>query len=386
MNFWNNLRQRLQEIKGLGVIGFGDITGGVISSIFWFYLASVIEPSEYGDIHFFLSMAAVASAISLFGTHESITVLTAKGYKIQSGLNIISLGISSITSLFLIIFFQRIDVGIIVIAFVINTLSIGDLLGRKQFFKYSQYNILQKVLTLVLGIGFFYAFGPSGIIYALAISYSGYLIRIIKTFREVPINFVLIKEKSSFLSHNYMVYLIGSFGSQVDKIIVVPLLGSAVLGNYSLALQVITVLTMFTTILFKYLLPQESSGIQNRFLIRIVIIVSIVVSLAGIFLSPLVIPNFFPKYVDVGVAIQIMSLSIIPITISTICISRLLSKEKSKLVLIGNILSLIITVLGILTLGLMYGTIGIAMSFVLASIVDAVYLGLAVKKYERSVN
>jgi len=386
MNFWNNLRERLEQVRGLGLIGFGDITGVIISSIFWFYLASVIEPHEYGDIHFFLSMAVIASSIALFGTQDSITVLTAKGHKIQSGLNVISLGISSIASLCLIIFFQRIDVGIIVIAFVINTLSIGDLLGKKQFFKYSQYNILQKILTLVLGIGFFYAFGPSGIIYALAISYAGYLIRIIKTFQEIPINFKLIKEKSNFLSQNYVMYLVGSFGSQVDKIIVVPLLGSAVLGNYSLALQVITVFTMFTTILFKFLLPQESSGIQNKFLIQIVIVISVIVSLLGIFLSPLIIPNFFPKYVDAGVAIQIMSLSIIPITISTICTSRLLSKEKSKVVLIGNILGVIIIILGILTLGSMYGTMGIAMSFVLSSITKATYLGLTVKKYERSVN
>jgi len=386
MNFWNNLSQRLKQIRGLGLISFGDITGIIISSIFWFYLASVIEPSEYGDIHFFLSMATIGSSIALFGTQDSITVLTAKGHKIQSGLNVISLGISSITSLCLIIFFQRIDVGIIVIAFVINTLSIGDLLGKKQFFKYSQYNILQKILTLVLGIGFFYAFGPSGIIYALAISYAGYLIRIIKTFQEVPINFKLIKEKSSFLSHNYIMYLAGSFGGQLDKIIIVPLLGSAVLGNYSLALQVITVFTIFTTILFKFLLPQESSGIQNKFLIQIVIIISVIVSVLGIFLSPLVIPNFFPKYVDAGVAIQIMSLSIIPITITTICTSRLLSKEKSKLVLIGNMIGLIIIILGILTLGSMYGTIGIAMSFVLSTISKATYLGLIVKKYERSVN
>jgi len=386
MNFWNNLRQRLVEVKGLGFIGFGDITGVVISSIFWFYLASVIEPHEYGDIHFFLSIAAIGSSIALFGTQDSLTVLTAKGHKIQSGLNIISLGISSITSLCLIIFFQRIDVGIIVIAYVINTLSVGDLLGKKQFFKYSQYNILQKILTLVLGIGFLYAFGPSGIIYALAISYAAYLIRIIKTFQEIPINFKLIKEKSSFLSQNYIMYLVGSFGSQIDKIIVVPLLGSAVLGNYSLALQVITVFTIFTTILFKFLLPQESSGIQNKFLIQIVIIISVIVSVLGIFLSPLVIPNFFPKYVDVGVAIQIMSLSIIPITISTICTSRLLSKEKSKLVLIGNLIGLIIIILGILTLGSMYGTMGIAMSFVLSTISKATYLGLIVKKYERSIN
>jgi O-antigen/teichoic acid export membrane protein len=333
-----------------------------------------------------LSIAAIGSSIALFGTQDSITVLTAKGHKIQSGLNIISLGISSITSLCLIIFFQRIDVGIIVIAYVINTLSIGDLLGKKQFLKYSQYNILQKILTLVLGIGFLYIFGPPGIIYALAISYTGYLIRIIKTFQEVPINFKLIKAKTNFLSHNYIVYLAGSFGGQLDKIIVVPLLGSAVLGNYSLALQVITVFTMFTTILFKFLLPQESSGIQNKFLIQIVIIISVVISLVGIFLSPLVIPNFFPKYVDVGIAIQIMSLSIIPITINTICTSRLLSKEKSKLVLIGNLISLIIIISGILTLGSMYGTIGIAISFVLSSISKATYLGLAVKKYERSIN
>jgi len=386
MNFLDNLRQKLGEIRGLGLIGFGDITGVILASIFWFYLASVIEPHEYGEIHFFLSMATIGSSIALFGTQNSITVLTAKGYKIQSGLNIISLGISSITSLFLIIFFQRIDIGIIVIAFVINTLAIGDLLGKKQFFKYSQYNILQKVLTLVLGIGFFYAFGPSGIIYALAISYAGYLIRIIKTFQEIPINFKLIKEKSNFLSHNYIMYLAGSFGGQLDKIVVLPLLGSAVLGNYTLALQVITVFTMFTTILFKFLLPQESSGIQNKFLIQIVIIISIIVSVLGIFLSPLVIPNFFPKYVDVGVAIQIMSLSIIPITISTICTSRLLSKEKSKLVLVGNILTVIITMLGILTLGSMYGTMGIAMTFVLTSILEAAYLGLAVKKYQGSVN
>jgi O-antigen/teichoic acid export membrane protein len=386
MNFWNNLRQKLEEVRGLGLIGFGDLTGVIISSIFWFYLASVIEPHEYGDIHFFLSMATIGSSIALFGTQDSITVLTAKGHKIQSGLNIISLGISSITSLCLIIFFQRIDVGIIAIAFVINTLSIGDLLGKKQFFKYSQYNILQKILTLVLGIGFFYAFGPSGIIYALAISYAGYLIRIIKTFQEIPINFKLIKEKSSFLSHNYIMYLAGSFGSQLDKIIVVPLLGSAVLGNYSLALQVITVFTMFTTILFKFLLTQESSGIQNRSLIQIVIIISAIISVLGVFLSPLVIPNFFPKYVDAGVAIQIMSLSIIPTTITTICTSRLLSKEKSKLVLIGNILGLIIIILGILILGSMYGTMGIAMSFVLASILKAVYFGLTVKNYQRSIN
>jgi hypothetical protein len=34
----------------------------------------------------------------------------------------------------------------------------------------------------------------------------------------------------------------------------------------------------------------------------------------------------------------------------------------------------------------MYGTMGIAMSFVLSTISKAAYLGLTVKKYERNVN
>jgi len=166
----------------------------------------------------------------------------------------------------------------------------------------------------------------------------------------------------------------------------VPLLGSAVLGNYSLALQVITVLTMFTTILFKYLLPQESSGIQNKFLIRIVIIISAIMSILGIILSPIIIPNLFPKYIDAEVAIQIMSTSIIAIAISTICTSRLLSQEKSKFVLIGGVIALSILVSGILTLGSIYGTIGISISFVLSTISKATFLSLTLKKYGSNKN
>jgi hypothetical protein len=41
---------------------------------------------------------------------------------------------------------------------------------------------------------------------------------------------------------------------------------------------------------------------------------------------------------------------------------------------------------GILILGSMYGTMGIAIAFVLTAISKATYLGLIVKKYERSIN
>ena len=42
--------------------------------------------------------------------------------------------------------FYSVDIGIILIAYVINTLAIGDLLGRKQFGIYSRYTLIQKFL------------------------------------------------------------------------------------------------------------------------------------------------------------------------------------------------------------------------------------------------
>ena len=380
MNLIKKALQKLDAIRGLGLIGLGDISGGIITSIFWLYIASILEPSEYGEIHFFLSIATIGSAIALFGTQESIIVLSSKGNKIQSPVNFISLVISSITSLILIISFERLELGILVVAFVINTLAIGDLLGGKKFFKYAQYTLLQKILTLIFGISLFYLFGPSGIIFGIGVSYLGYSLRIIKIFRENPINLKIIKDKFSFILYNYIINLVGNFGSQIDKIILLPILGTAVLGNYSLSLQVITILTIFTSILFKFLLPQESRKIENKLLIKVVILVAIVTSIFGVILSPLLIPSFFPKYMDTTIAIQIMSLSILPITLDTIFSSQILSKEKSKFILLGGIISLFIMIIGILSLGSIFGTIGVAITFVISAILKTTFLGLTWQK------
>ena len=53
------------------------------------------------------------------------------------------------------------------------------------------------------------------------------------------------------------------FGGQIDKVILAPLLGFVLLGNYSLALQIFSILIMFSTIIFKFILPQDASGISN---------------------------------------------------------------------------------------------------------------------------
>ena len=362
----------IKIIRDISAIGGADIFGSVMSAVFWFYLASQIEPNSYGEIHWFLGIAGIFSTIALFGTVNTLTVYAAKKIQIQSTLNFISLSASVILSLIVIVLFPSfytIDVGIILIAYVINTLAIGDLLGRKQYTSYSKYTLVQKGLTLGLGFLFYYLFGYEAIILALACSYMFYIKRIYSIFREMKIDFGLIKQRIGFITNNYLTFILTGAvgGGQVDKIIVAPLLGFAILGNYSLALQIINVMMIFPSIFYKYLLPQESSGVKNKKPKIIVIIFSISISVLGIFIAPTLIENFFPKFIEAVDAIKIMSLVVIPVSIALILEAEFLGNERSKIVIIGAGISLVFLTIGMIVLGSWFGIIGVAWSLVIAT-------------------
>ena len=367
----------LQRIKELATLGSGDVIGSVLSAIFWFYLASQIKPDAYGEIHWFLGIAGIFSYIALFGTLNTITVYSAKNVKIQATLYLISLIAGAVLSLIIIIVFPafyEIDSGVLVIAYIINTLALGDLLGRKLYSTYSKYVLTQKGLTLGLGLVFFYYFGYEGILFALSLSFVFYIKRIFIIFREQKINFDLVKERIGFITNNYMVFLLAGFNGQIDKIIIAPLLGFALLGNYSLALQAITIMMTFSAIFYKYILPQDSTGKNTKNLKIFAIIVSVSISLVGIFLGPILIEVFFPKYLEAKDAIQIMSIVIAPSTIALIFESQFLGSEKSRVVLIGAIISLVILTGGMIILGLNFGIIGLAWSLIIATIAKMVFL------------
>jgi len=362
----------IKKIKDIAAIGSGDIFGSAISAVFWFYLASQIDPSSYGEIFWFLGIAGIFSTIALFGTVNTLTVYTAKKIQIQSTLNFISLSASVILSLIVIVLFPSfytIDIGIILIAYVINALAIGDLLGRKQYTSYSKYVLVQKGLTLGLGLLFFYLFGYEAIILALACSYMFYIKRIYSIFREMKIDFGLIKQRIGFITNNYLTFILTGAvgGGQIDKIIVAPLLGFAILGNYSLALQIINIMMIFPSVFYKYLLPQESSDVKNKKPKIIVIIFSISISVLGIFIAPTLIENFFPKFIEAVDAIKIMSLVVIPGSIALILESQFLGNERSKIVIIGTGISLVLLTIGMIVLGSWFGITGVAWSLVIAT-------------------
>lgn len=371
------------NLKGILSIGSSDIIGTAVSGLFWFILASLIEPEEYGEIFFFIGIASIVSYIALIGSQSTIVVYVAKKIKIQSTLNLLSLVIAGISFIIIIIIFDRVDSSFLILAFVINTLAIGDLLGRKNYGAYSKYFLTQKILTLVLGIGFYYLFGIEGIIFALALSYIAYTIRVIKGFKETKIDFSLLRPRIGFILNNYMIRLADNSKNQIDKLIIAPILGFALLGNYALAVQIVTILFIFSTIVFKYTLSDDAIGNRNEKLKKLSVLLSIGIAISGFFLSPIIIPELFPKYIEVIDAIQIMIFSTIPFSIGTIYKSKILGLEKSKLLVISTIGSLSTMTIGMITLGTIFGIIGLSTTFVLAISVETAILILLNIKMER---
>ena len=384
VNDSKNLKDKIFAFKGLGMIGSADIIGAIITGIFWLSIATFLEVEEYGQIHYFLGIAGVAYVITLFGTQHTITVYSAKKVNVVSTLFFLSILAGVAAALIVFIIYNEMDVSLLLIAYTINDLSLGYLLGKKLFNNYSKYILTQRMLTFILGFGFYFIFGIEGIIFALALSYIHFLILIYKGLKDSPVNFSALKAHSGFIINNYVISVVGGFRGNIDKIIIAPLLGFILLGNVALALQFYVILMVIPQVVFKYTLSHDASGIPTSRVKLWTFLFAIVTCIATIVLSPHLIPLFFEKFADVVIAIQILSIGVISGTANLFYLSKFLGLEKSKSPLIGLSIQIAITVLGIVILGQMYGIVGIAISYVLASLGNFTYLFFANRLLEKS--
>ena len=368
--------KKTNSLKSVSLIGISDIVSSGIAAFFWFYLATLLDVEAYGELHYFIAIAGFAYIISMVGTRDVVTVYVSKKIKITPILFLLSLSAGTVTAVVILGFFYRIDVAFLALAFIINDLAMGYILGKKLFNSYAKYIITQKTLTLALGLGFFYIFGVEGIIFALALSYIHFTIFIFRGFREEKINSPLLASRSRFIITNYSLNLFGGFRNHLDKIIIAPILGLTLLGNYALALQIWAILILFSNIIFRYILTHDASGNPNKKLKLFTFFSSIAIAIFGITILPLIIPEFFPKYTGTVNAIQIMSICVIPATVGQIYTSKLLGAEKSRTLIFARTISASSFLIAMLLLGLTYGITGVAVAFVLSSTLQAAYLAI----------
>jgi len=379
-----NFKEKIFGHKDLMSIGTANLFGSGISAIFWFSLASLINPEEYGQIHYFLAIAGMAQLLSLISTTNALQVYVAKNIKIHSTLFFISIIAGIVSSLVVFLFFSRTDTSLLVLGYIIFELSNGFLLGKKLFSNYAKFFLTQKILTVIFGFGLYFTFGVDGIIFGLVLSYVPYIWILVNEFRNTRIDFSLLKPRKGFLINNYGINISGAVGGQMDKLIIAPILGLELLGNYSLAMQFLVILLLLPTTVFKYLLTQDSSGKNTKNLKKNTIFASVGLTMFGIVILPMIIPILFPNYIDTVIAIQIISVAIIPSTIGIFYDSKLLSIEKSKFLVIGKGIGLFTMISGFVILGPIYGIIGLAVTLVVSSCLQTLVVIIASKtiRYE----
>ena len=366
----------ISGLKNIGIIGFGNLVGSAISALFWIYLAALLGAENYGELGYYISIAGIASSVSFIGGPMAITVLTAKKVKIESTIFLLSISASLISALVLYIAFTNIGLSVFVLGAVIYNLAAAELLGRKFYKKYSIYFISQKILFVVFALIFYYIIGPEGVLLGIGLSFLPFVERIYRGFKTTRLDFPLLKTKLRFISNNFFLDLSWILDRQIDKLLIGPLFGFTILGNYYLAIQLLNMLAVFPEIVTKYTLPEDSSGTNTKKIKLLTVLFSVVLALFGIFIVPQVLPILFPEYAGTLEVVPIISLCIIPTTISTLYISQFLGNEKSGHLVLTSITSIIVLVIGILSLGQMFGMFGLAYSLLISDIVRAVMLFL----------
>ena len=130
-------------------------------------------------------------------------------------------------------------------------------------------------------------------------------------------------------------------------------------------------------IVYKYTLPQDATGVETKRIKMVTLVGAIGLSIFGMTLLPIILLDIFPKYSGAVIAIQIISIAIIPATITQFYTSKLLGMEKSKMILVSRILMAVTTIIGILLLAPTFKIVGASVAFVLARIIEVVFLVLS---------
>ena len=372
---WKDVKNS-DGFKNISFMGIATIGGNAISGLFWLYLGNLMGEENYGEIAFLLAIGGITMSIVIWGSEKALMVYTAKGLNIQPPIYIISIITTGIGAIILFVIFNNIGLSFYVLGGVIAQLAVAELLGRKQFKQYSKFFMLQKILFVTVSLGLYFVLGPTGILLGFGFSCLIYAQRIYKTIKETEIDFGLIKKKSEFIINNYIVDLSGQVGNQIDRLLIGPIFGFVLLGNYFLAIQILNVLVILPEVVAQYTIPQDASGNSTKKIKILTVGTAVGLAIIAIFTAPILLPILFPEYEEAVLLVPIIAVAIIPITISYQYISKFLGAEKTRIVLISYFIEIIILIPGIIILGELMGIIGLGIIFVFSTVAKAIFLAI----------
>lgn len=356
----------------------GRMVSAGLQGLFYLIFAAVLGPESYGDLSYLIALAGTFSVISRFGLNHSSTVYQAKNdLPLANSINVLALITTSAASIILLAF----DIFAAVLCFGMSmfVMNLHNLLGLKVYKKYMIQEIIRAILLILIPIGFYFIMDVSGVLLGMAISY---LLCSFHFFRTISFKGKILQN----IRNNFTI-LLNNFGVDfsifaprfMDKLVVFPILGSTTLGIYQLNITLLFGLEVLPLALHSFLLAEGTNGKKHNKIIYLVILTSVIIAILAIFIGPFFIEEFFPKYSEGITSLQILIISIIPLTISAIIAARLQAKEStivgySALVRVGSLLILIAV------LGSVFDLIGLAISVLLSSIFYSIFLYIMLRK------
>jgi len=359
-----------ETIKNFSYVGIGKIITIVFHALFYLVIAALLDPEAYGELIVILALAGTFSIVSLFGLNISMQVYRAKeNYEVTN--QIITLFIILTTSAALILVTINQIAAFLCIATSFFAMNQSQLLGSKKYKKYLIYSTIKGGTFFVIPILLYFVFGINGIIFGMAISN---FLGSIPFFKNLSFrSLVGLKNYYKVLIHNFGVSASASLIFSIDKLLIAPLFGFFSVGIYTFNLQVFLMISVLPGILYQYLISEESSGERHRKLSLAVVLASVALAVLVIILAPVLIPIFYPLYAEGIESLQIMAITIIPLSIGVIFSSRLLAQTSTRIgfTSIIHIASMLIL---LIVLGEFYGLIGLAMAVLISQCVHTLFL------------
>jgi len=359
------------SIKNFSFVTLGKIITVGLYTSFYLIFATILEPETFGQMSYLIAISGTASIVSRFGFPLSVLVYRAKEKHILSNqINVLSVITTGTAALILL----PIDLNSALLCFALSTflMNTHNLLGFKKYQKFFWASVFRSVATITLSIAFYFAFDVPGILLGLTLSNFFGSIDFFKSLSLKIQSFREIRSHGTVLMHNFGVDASSALNRWVDKLLIFPLYGFAFVGLYQFNMQILVVLMILPTSLYSFVLSEKSSGKKHKRIAYATLMITIVLVIFVIIFSPFLVEQLFPKFEEGVNALQILIISVIPLSITQILKADLQAQESTKVGYAG--IARIGSLLGFIAiLGNVYGLEGLSIAVLVSAIVETVF-------------
>lgn len=358
--------------KNFSYIAGGRIIAAVILAIFYLIFAALLEPTDYGEMSYLIALAGTFSVVSRFGIPQTVVVYRAKeNIQLTNQINLLGLLTTSAASIML-VFINEFS-AILCLGISLFFLYQHNLLGEKRYRDFMKNSILRSLLAFAIPFPLYFVLGVPGVILGMAIGAIISGLWLVNSISFKKVSFGLIKEKYKVLLSNFGVDASSNLVRWVDRLLVGAAFGFFSLGFYHFNMQILFALEILPRALYQFLLSEESSGKSHKKINYLVVLAAGLIIVSVIFLAPTVIEQFFSKYTDGIFSLQIIVISLLPISISSIITAKMQAAESksvgySAIIRIGSLLILLSL------LGNVYGLTGFSLAVLVSTILNTIFL------------